>query len=210
VTTRILIVDDHGAVGRGVQEILTFELGSPKCEIVSTAADALVKLQREAWDAAIVDLNLPGRGGLELIEAIKEVSPKVRVLVYTMHAEEELGVRALIAGADGYLTKDRAPDDLGKAVRQVLSGVRYISPALAQELAERVLAKKQNADDQLSNREHQILRSIASGKSPTDIAHDLSLSIKTVSTYRSRILEKLGLTSTAELIRYAIKNRLVD
>jgi two-component system, NarL family, invasion response regulator UvrY len=210
VNIRILIVDDHGAVGRGVKEILALELNSAKCEIASTPSDALAKIQRESWDAAIVDLNLPGRGGLDLVHEIKEICPKCRVLVYTMHAEEELGVRALMAGADGYLTKDRAPEDLANAVKQILSGARYISPALAHELAERVLSKKQNAEDQLSNREHQILQSIATGKSPTQIADELSLSIKTVSTYRSRILEKLQLTTTAELIRYAIKHKLVE
>jgi two-component system, NarL family, invasion response regulator UvrY len=210
MTTRILIVDDHAAVGRGVKEILTLEFGLAKCEVVQTVPAALEKLQREAWDAAIVDLNLPGRGGLEVVQAIKEINPKIRILVYTMHAEEELGVRALMAGADGYLTKDRAPEDLASAVRQILSGSRYISPGLAHELAERVLAGKQNAEDQLSNREHQILRAIAIGKTPTEIADDLALSIKTVSTYRSRILEKLQLKNTAELIRYAINKKLVD
>jgi two-component system invasion response regulator UvrY len=210
MTTRILIVDDHAAVGRGVKEILTLEFGLAKCEVVPTVPAALEKLQREAWDAAIVDLNLPGRGGLEVVQAIKEINPKIRILVYTMHAEEELGVRALMAGADGYLTKDRAPEDLASAVRQILSGSRYISPGLAHELAERVLAGKQNVEDQLSNREHQILRAIASGKTPTAIADDLALSIKTVSTYRSRILEKLQLKNTAELIRYAINKKLVD
>jgi two-component system, NarL family, invasion response regulator UvrY len=210
MTTRILIVDDHAAVGRGVKEILTLEFGLAKCEVVQTVPAALEKLQREAWDAAIVDLNLPGRGGLEVVQAIKEINPKIRILVYTMHAEEELGVRALMAGADGYLTKDRAPEDLASAVRQILSGSRYISPGLAHELAERVLAGKQNTEDQLSNREHQILRAIAIGKTPTEIADDLALSIKTVSTYRSRILEKLQLKNTAELIRYAINKKLVD
>jgi two-component system, NarL family, invasion response regulator UvrY len=210
MTTRILIVDDHAAVGRGVKEILTLEFGLAKCEVVQTVPAALEKLQREAWDAAIVDLNLPGRGGLEVVQAIKEINRKIRILVYTMHAEEELGVRALMAGADGYLTKDRAPEDLASAVRQILSGSRYISPGLAHELAERVLAGKQNAEDQLSNREHQILRAIAIGKTPTEIADDLALSIKTVSTYRSRILEKLQLKNTAELIRYAINKKLVD
>ena len=208
--TRILIVDDHAAVGRGVQEILTLEFGSPRCDIVSNAPDAVAKVQRDKWDAAIVDLNLPGRGGLELVESLKGLDPKLRILVYTMHAEEELGVRALMAGADGYLTKDRAPDELGRAVRQILTGSRYISPGLAQQLADRVLAKTHNAEDQLSNREHQILREIASGKSPTQIAGHLSLSIKTVSTYRARILEKLQLKTTAELIRYAIVNKIIE
>jgi DNA-binding NarL/FixJ family response regulator len=210
MTTRILIIDDHAAVARGVKEILTLEFGFAKCDVASTVPAALEKLQRESWDAAIVDLNLPGRGGLEVVQAIKEINPKIRILVYTMHAEEELGVRALMAGAHGYLTKDRAPEDLASAVRQILSGSRYISPGLAHELAERVLAGKQNVEDQLSNREHQILRAIASGKTPTQIADDLALSIKTVSTYRSRILEKLQLKNTAELIRYAINKRLVD
>src|SRR5690242_6907575 len=116
MTTRILIVDDHAAVGRGVKEILTLEFALAKCEVASTVPAALEKLQREPWDAAIVDLNLPGRGGLEVVQAIKEINPKIRILVYTMHAEEELGVRALMAGADGYLTKDRAPEDLASAV----------------------------------------------------------------------------------------------
>ena len=208
--TRILIVDDHGAIGRGVQEILKAELGSVHCEIAISLEDAVSKLQASPWEAAIVDLNLPGRGGLELVEHIRQFHSRMRILVYTMHSEEELGVRALRAGADGYLTKDRAPEDLGQAVKLILSGSRYISPALADELVERVVARKQDVQDSLSNREHQILRAIAQGKSPTQIADELSLSIKTVGTYRTRVLEKLNLSSTPELIRYAIKNKLVD
>jgi two-component system, NarL family, invasion response regulator UvrY len=210
VITRILIVDDHGAIGRGVQEILKAELGSVHCEIAISLEDAVSKLQASPWEAAIVDLNLPGRGGLELVEHIRQFHSRMRILVYTMHSEEELGVRALRAGADGYLTKDRAPEDLGQAVKLILSGSRYISPALADELVERVVARKQDVQDSLSNREHQILRAIAQGKSPTQIADELSLSIKTVGTYRTRVLEKLNLSSTPELIRYAIKNKLVD
>ncbi|HEX4230692.1 MAG TPA: response regulator transcription factor [Bryobacteraceae bacterium] len=210
MTTRILVVDDHRAVGRGVQDILRTELGPVHCEIAGTLEEAVSKLQVLPWEAAIVDLNLPGRGGLELVEHIRQFHPRVRILVYTMHSEEELGVRALRAGADGYLTKDRAPEDLGHAVRKILSGARYISPALADELVERVIAHKEDAHDSLSNREHQILRAIAQGKSPTQIAEELSLSIKTVSTYRTRVMEKLSLANTSELIRYAIKNKLAD
>jgi DNA-binding NarL/FixJ family response regulator len=210
VTARILIVDDHRAVGRGVQDILKTELEAVHCEIVGSLEEAVSKLQALPWEAAIVDLNLPGRGGLELVEHIRQFHARIRILVYTMHSEEELGVRALRAGADGYLTKDRAPEDLGHAVRQILSGARYISPALADELVERVVARKQDLQDSLSNREHQILRAIAQGKSPTQIAEELSLSVKTIGTYRTRVLEKLNLSNTTELIRYAIKNKLVD
>ena len=197
-------------MGRGVQDILKSELGVVYCEITGSLEEAVSRLEALPWEAAIVDLNLPGRGGLELVEHIRQFYPRVRILVYTMHSEGELGVRALRAGADGYLTKDRAPEDLGNAVRQILSGARYISAALADELVDRVVTRKDDAHDTLSNREHQILRAIAQGKSPTQIAEELSLSIKTVSTYRTRVLEKLSLASTPELIRYAIKNKLVD
>jgi len=168
-------------------------------------------MESDRWDLVILDLSLPGRGGLEVIKQMKDASPGSAILVYTMFPEEQFGVRALRAGADGYLTKDRPQDELVDAARRVSGGKRYITPALADSLAHYVAEPNvSNLHELLSDREFQILRLLASGKTPTAIGVELSLSIKTVSTYRSRILVKLNLTTTADLIRYAIKQELVS
>lgn len=207
---RILVIDDHVAIQRGLEEILANSFKGAEYGLANNAQQALGELRKARWDVAILDLSLPGRGGLDLIRELKDEQPRLAVLVYSMHAEDRFGVRALRAGADGYLTKDSPVEEIPKAIRMLLEGGRYISPNLASLLAQTVTHGATEPHQLLSDREYQVLRSIASGKSPTEIAEGLALSIKTVSTYRVRILEKLSLETTADLIRYAIEHHLVE
>ena len=208
---RVLVVDDHFVVRNGVTQMLQDVFPGIHVGTAETTHAALSLMESDRWDLVILDLSLPGRGGLEVIKQMKDASPGSAILVYTMFPEEQFGVRALRAGADGYLTKDRPQDELVDAARRVSGGKRYITPALADSLAHYVAEPNaSNLHELLSDREFQILRLLASGKTPTAIGVELSLSIKTVSTYRTRILVKLNLTTTADLIRYAIKQELVS
>jgi DNA-binding NarL/FixJ family response regulator len=204
MSLRILIIDDHVAVQRGLQEILSGSFKTAEFGQASNVHDALNTVQKTPWDVAVVDLNMPGRGGLELIKTAKEMQPKLRVLVYSMHSEKHFGLRALKAGADGYLMKDSPAEEIVKAVRGLVDAGQYISPELAAAMAQSVRGDGTDTD-RLSDREYEVLQKIASGKCPSEIAEEMALSIKTVSTYRARLLEKLNLRTTAELIRYAIE-----
>ena len=207
---RVLVVDDHFAVRNGVAQMLRDVFPGIHVGTAETTQGALDLLASERWGLVILDLSLPGRGGLDVIKQMKDLSPGSAILVYTMFPEEQFGVRALRAGADGYLTKDRPQEELVDAARRIASGKRYITPALAETLALYVAEPTAGSLHQLlSDREFQILRLLASGKTPTDMGVELNLSIKTVSTYRSRILVKLNLNTTADLIRYAIEQKLV-
>jgi two-component system invasion response regulator UvrY len=207
---RVLVVDDHVAVRNGVAQMLRELFEGIHVGTADSAHAALDSLADSNWDLVILDLSLPGRGGLDIIRQMKDTSPQSAILVYTMFPEEQFGVRALRAGADGYLTKDRPESELIDAARRIASGKRYITPALADSLANYISDPSAgHLHELLSDREFQILRMLAAGKTPTDAANELSLSIKTVSTYRTRILTKLNLTTTAELIRYAIEQGLV-
>ena len=175
------------------------------------AAEALRLVGSQNWDVAILDLNLPGRGGLELIRELKDAAPQMSILVYTVHPDEQFGVRALRAGADGYVTKDQPASSVIDAIRRIREGKRYIGPGLAESLANYVSGSgRAVSPDLLSDREMQILRALASGQSPTSIAAALNLSVKTVSTYRGRILDKLNLQSNAGLVRFALEHQLID
>lgn len=208
---RAIVVDDHVAVRQGLAEILAHEFPGCVVETADHAQRAAQLLTEGAWNILILDLNLPGRGGLEAIREFKDLSPSTGILVYTVHPEDQFGVRALRAGAEGYVTKDKPAAEFLQAVRQVSAGKRYVGPALADCLANLVARPTGMAPHTaLSDREHQILRMIGTGKTPSDIAADLNLSIKTISTYRSRILTKLDLSTTADLIRYALENKLVE
>ncbi len=157
----------------------------------------------------LLDLSMPGRGGLECVNEIKSLCPSASVLIYTVHPEDELGVRALRAGADGYLTKDRPPDEVVNAVRRVLDGKRYISESMADRMAEHLRRRGEGEPhEELSDREYQILARLGHGKPVSEIAEELHLSVKTVSTYRTRVLQKLNLETTGELIRYAVEHRI--
>ena len=208
---RILIVDDHTIVREGLKRILA---DAPELQVAGEAASGTeaIQLVRESrWDVMLLDISLPGANGLEVLRAVKEHDAKLQVLVLTMYPEDQYALRMLKAGAAGYLTKEGAPAQLVTAIRKVAGGGKYISAAVAEKLAWELERKKQSAThEDLSNREFEILRLIASGKTVSQIAHDLHLSVKTVSTYRMRLLTKLHMKSNAELTHYAIKGGLVD
>jgi len=208
---RALIADDHTVVRRGVIEILTRELKDAVCGEAENAQQVLAQVHAHDWDLVILDINMPGRSGLEVLVDLKRERPKLPVLILSMHPEEQYGKRMLRAGASGYMSKDADPDELIKAIRKVLAGGRYVSPFLAEALA---LDLGRGAGlplhESLSNRELEVLRLIGSGKTVSQIGEMLQLSVATVSTYRARILEKMSMTTTAELMNYALRNRLVD
>jgi DNA-binding NarL/FixJ family response regulator len=208
---RILLVDDHAIVREGLRRILALELEPCDVGEAANAAEAMEQIRTGSWDLVVLDISLPGRGGLEALKDIKATNKDLPVLVMTMYSESQYAVRAFRSGASGYITKDSAPDNLVLAVRKVLEGGKYVSAALAETLATNLTSPTGAAlHDALSDRELQVLRMIGSGKTVKEIAVELSLSEKTISTYRTRVLEKLEMRTTAELIRYAIASRLVE
>ncbi len=208
---RILIADDHAILRRGLIEILMRELKDAVCGEAENAQEALAQVQNHDWDLMILDVTMPGRSGVDVLADLKRVRPKLPVLVLSMHPEDQYGKRVLKAGASGYMNKDTAPEELIKAIRRVLAGGRYVSPALAEVLASDLgRGANQPLHESLSNRELEVLRLIGSGKTVSQIGELLQLSVTTVSTYRARILEKMSMTTTAELMNYALRNQLVD
>lgn len=201
----ILIVDDHLAVRSGLLHLLKHHFPNAAISAVDSAPAALQSAASLQPSLVVLDLSLPGRGGLEIIRQLKDLSPSTAILIYTMYPEDQFGIRTFRAGADGYLTKDQPEDVLVAALKLIFSGKRYISPALAESLANFALCPD-TSDPRLilSDRELQILVLLAQGRTPTDIADELHLSVKTVSTYRARVLLKLNLDSNAALIRYAL------
>lgn len=205
---RILIVDDHVAVRQGLERIVLNSFPGAELGSAGTTEEVLAKVNTGHYSLVILDLSLPGRGGLELIQQIKDSSPATGVLIYTGFPEDQLGLRCLKLGADGYVTKDRTVEDLVKAIEQVGQGRKWVSETLGEILAESLVNGNTKSLDVLSERELQVLGLLAKGQSLTEIGAALHLSVKTVSTYRTRIAEKLGLETTAELIRFAIENQL--
>lgn len=207
--TRILIVDDHAVVREGIKMILSDVPDVTVAAEARNGAEALEKIAQGSFDLVILDISMPGRSGLEILKQIKIDQPDLAVLVLSMHPEEQYGLRILRAGASGYLTKESAPEELRGAIEKVKAGRRYISPSLAERLAGNLQGyASKPAHEALSDREYEVLGMIAKGRTITEISSELNLSVKTVSTYRSRILEKLGLKSNADLIHYAIKEGL--
>jgi DNA-binding NarL/FixJ family response regulator len=207
---RVLIVDDHAILRRGLRDLLSDEFQGAAFGEASDAREALEQLRKKAWDVALLDITLPGKSGLDLLKELKAEWPKLPVLVLSGLPEDQFAVRALKAGAGGYMTKESAPEDLAKAIRKILAGGRYVSPALAENLAFGV--KKdltRTPHETLSDREYEVMSRIGSGKTVSEIAEELSLSPKTISTYRARVLEKLGVKNSAEIAQYAIRNGLV-
>jgi two-component system invasion response regulator UvrY len=208
---KVLIADDHAILRRGLKEILQRELAEVICGEAESAQQALIEVQKQAWDLVILDISMPGRSGLDLLGDLQRAQPKLPVLVLSMHAEDQYGKRVLKAGAAGYMNKESAPEELIKALQKLLAGGHYVSPALAEELA---VGLNQHSTrplhEALSSREFEILRMMASGKRVSEIAGELHISATTVSTYRARILEKMNMTTTAELIRYALQTHLFD
>jgi DNA-binding NarL/FixJ family response regulator len=208
---RALIADDHAVVRQGLKQILG---DTPEMLVAGEATngqEVLDKVRAEPWDVVVLDISMPDRSGLDILKQLRSERPKLPVLVLSMHSEDQYAVRVLKAGASGYLTKDSAPDELVKAIRKVVSGGRYVSSFLAEKLAFEIGTDSSRLPHEtLSDREFQVLRLIAAGKSVTEIAAELYLSVKTVSTYRARMLEKMNLGTTAELIHYAMQNHLID
>ena len=206
---KIVIVDDHPVIRRGLKQIITEE---PNIEVIGEAENAQVALTliRETdCDAVILDITMPGTSGLDVLKQVKCEYPKLPVLILSVHPEEQYAVRVIRAGASGYMTKDNTPDELIKAIRKIASGGKYITPFLAEKLVSVLDASQKLLHEKLSDREFQVMRMIASGKAISDIAEELCLSGKTVSTYRARILKKMNMKSNAELIRYALENEFV-
>jgi two-component system invasion response regulator UvrY len=208
---RVLIADDHAVVRQGLKQILG---DTPEMLVAGEAIngqEVLDKVRAETWDVVVLDISMPDHSGLDILKQLRCERPKLPVLVLSMYAEDQYAMRVLRAGASGYLTKDSAPDELVKAIRKVVSGGRYVSSFLAEKLAFEIGTDSSRLPHEtLSDREFQVLRLIAGGKSVTEIAAELFLSAKTVSTYRARLLQKMDLTTNAELIHYAIQNQLID
>jgi DNA-binding NarL/FixJ family response regulator len=207
---KILVVDDHAVVRRGFQQFARDAYSTLVLGEAQTAEEALDLVRRERWDLVVMDINLPGRSGLDILRDMKRERPGLPVVIYSMHPEQQYAVRAFRAGASGYVAKASPVEELFLAIRKVMAGGRYVSPWLAERLAQDLAGDRAASADPLSEREHEVLRLIASGRSAGDIAENLHLSVKTVSTYRARALEKLGLRSNAELVRYALEHRLVS
>ncbi|UCC88977.1 MAG: response regulator transcription factor [Anaerolineales bacterium] len=208
---RVLIADDHPIVRQGLRQILSEISDMAVAGEAVNGQEALDQVRAGGWDVLVLDITMPDRSGLDILRELKHQQPDLPVLVLSIHAEEQFAVRLLKAGASGYLTKENAPDELVKAIRKVVGGGKYISQSLAESLAFNLdVASDGPRHETLSDREFQVLQLVASGKTLTEIAEELSLSAKTVSTYRSRLLEKMNLKTNAEIVRYAIENRLVE
>ena len=208
--TRILIADDHTIVRKGLKQILNEEFPFALIEEVSDAEELMKRIIKEEWDLVISDLSMPGRSGLESLQQIKQYYPKLPVLILSVYPEEQYALRVLKAGASGYLNKDTAPDELVKAVNRVLSGKNYITATIAEKLASTLDQDSEKATHEfLSDREFEVMKFIAAGKSVSDIAEILSLSVTTVSTYRARIMTKMNMKTNADLTLYAIEKKLL-
>jgi two-component system invasion response regulator UvrY len=207
---RVLIVDDHALLRCGLRALLSSQFVGATFGEACDANAALAQLRKQAWDVALIDITLPGKSGLDLLKELKAEWPSLPVLVLSGHAEDHFALRALKAGAGGYITKETAPEELVRAVSKILTGGRYVSRELAEKLA--VDTQKDSTcapHETLSDREYEVMSQIAAGKTVTEIAGRLSLSVKTISTYRARILEKLDVRNNAEIVQYALRNALV-
>lgn len=208
---RILIVDDHALLRLGLTHALSHALAKPEIGEAQDAQTGLERIRKERWDLVILDVNLPDRSGLDIIIDIRHAAPKLPVLIVSGCSEDEFAIHALKAGAGGFINKMSPPDEIMKAVRKVLNGERYLSPNLAEKIALGILRESDRPlHEELSEREFQVMRQLASGKTVSQVAEELSLSVKTVSTYRARILEKMNLHTNAEMTRYAMTHRLLD
>ena len=206
---RILIADDHAVFRRGLKDILADEFPTATFGEAGNTAETIAQLRKQDWDVLVLDISMPGRSGLDALTESRHIQPNLPVLVLSMHPEDQYAVRALKAGAAGYLTKERAPEELVGAIRKALAGGRYVSSSLAERLALRLgTGDERPPHETLSDREYQVMCMIASGRTATQIAAELSLSVKTVSTYRARVMQKMGMRTNAELTRYAIENNL--
>jgi len=208
---RVLLADDHAIVRAGLKEILAGTGDITVAAEATNGQEVMTRVRGQDYDVAVLDMSMPGRSGIELIKQVKDEKPKLRILVLTMHSEEQYAVRALKAGASGYLTKDSAAEQLVAAIRKIAAGGAYVSPETAERLALGASPRSEAAPHTLlSDREFQVLKLIAGGQSVGEIAKRLALSVKTVSTHKTRILQKMGFANQAELIRYALEHKLLD
>lgn len=206
----ILIADDHAIVRRGLKELLLEEYPSAIFGEAENADELIQKVKEKKWDLVICDINMPGRSGIDALQEIKQIVPGLPVLIMSMYSEDQYSLRAFKAGASGYLGKETVHYNLIKAVQTVLKGRKFITPSIAEKMVSTLDdIKEKQPHEYLSNREFEVLKLLASGKSVSSIAETLSVSITTVSTYRARILEKMRMTSNAELIRYMLEKKLI-
>jgi DNA-binding NarL/FixJ family response regulator len=208
---RVLVADDHPIVRRGLKEIIAEETDMAVLGEACSSAEVLDLVRKEDWDVVILDITMPGRGGLDALDELRRLRPRLPILILSMHPEDQYGVQVLKAGAAGYLTKETAPERLAEAIRMVFTGRKYVTPALGEKLALYV----QNTVDKplhqtLSSREYQVALNIASGKKVSQIAQEMSLSVKTVSTYRARILEKMKMKTNTDLTYYFMKEGFIE
>lgn len=208
---RVLLADDHAVVRAGLREILADTGDIRVAGEATNGQEALARVREQEFDVAVLDMSMPGRNGIELIKLVKAEKPGIRILVLSMHSEAQYAVRAIRAGASGYLGKESAADELVAAIRRIAGGGAYVSPETAERLAlDAGRASNAPPHTLLSDREYQVFQLIANGATVGEIARQLSLSVKTVSTHKTRILEKMGLANQAELIRYALEHKLLD
>ena len=208
---RVLIADDHAILRRGLIEILRSAFEDPVCGEAENAEQVLAQIEIHGWDLVILDVTMPGRSGIDVLADLKRLHPKLPVLVLSMHPEDQYAKRVLRAGAAGYMNKDSAPGELIRGIRKILAGGRYVSPALAEVLAlDLGRSAQQPLHESLSARELEVLLLIGTGKTNSQIAEVLHVSATTVSTYRARILEKMEMTTSAELMNYVVRHQLVD
>lgn len=208
---RVLVVDDHDVVRKGLMKVLAEALKPIKVDEARNGPEAVSKVWKSEYDLVVLDISMPGKNGLDVLKEIKQHRPKLPVIIFTMHPEEQFAIRAMRAGASGYLTKECAGDELVLAIRKALKGEKYISGSLAQILAgELDGGSEKPIHELLSDREYQVMLMIASGKPVGAIAKELCLSVKTISSYRANILLKTRMKNNAEITHYAIRNQLVD
>lgn len=206
----ILIADDHAIVRKGLKQLILEEYPTAIIDEVSDVESLIAKVIKQQWDIVISDISMPGRSGLEALQQIKEINSKIPVLIMSMHPEDQYALRVFKAGASGYLSKDHVHEELIKAIQMIQQGRKFITASIAEKLAGALdTGSDKQPHEYLSNREFDVLKMLATGKSVSEIADQLSLSSTTVSTYRSRILQKMDMKSNADIITYAIKNQLV-
>lgn len=206
---KILITDDHEIIRRGLEQILLEEYPSAIIEEANSAETAIKKTISATYDVIICDLSMPGRSGLDVVQHVKQNFPKTPVLILSIHPEEQYAIRTLKAGAAGYLSKDTASEELVNAVQKVLQGRKYVSPSIVEKMALDLNNSDKALHEKLSDREFHVFQLIALGKSISEIAEELSLSVNTVSTYRSRIMDKMNMKNNTELMRYALESKII-
>jgi two-component system invasion response regulator UvrY len=208
---KVLVVDDHPIVRQGLKQVISEESDMAVLGEAQNSQEVFELIHEQDWDVVVLDITMPGRGGLDVLRDIKHERPKLPVLMLSVHPEDQYAVRTLKAGASGYLTKESAPEELVGAIRKILRGGKYVSSTLAEKLAFHLESETGKLlHESLSDRENEVMLMIASGKTISAIAGEMSLSVKTVSTYRARILEKMQMKGNADLTYYVIKNRLLD